>query len=59
MGRTAVYEYIDQQIIQDIPEQKGSNSVNFERLFQAGIKLIESGETTLQEIYAVVGIEGA
>ncbi|MGG4663806.1 ATPase, T2SS/T4P/T4SS family [Providencia vermicola] len=59
MGRTAVYEYIDQQIIQDLQEQQGRNIVNFERLFQAGIKLIESGETTLQEIYAIVGNEGA
>ncbi|EPL9571497.1 hypothetical protein MMK73_003604 [Providencia rettgeri] len=58
MGRTAVYEYIDQQIIQNLQEQQSPNIVCFERLFQAGIKLIESGETTLQEIYAIVGNGG-
>ncbi|WP_428846738.1 hypothetical protein [Providencia rettgeri] len=57
MGRTAVYEYIDQQILQDLQRQD-NNTVSFERLFQAGIKLVESGNTTLQEIYAIVGNEG-
>lgn len=56
MGRKAVYEYIGQETINNILlGEKPSNSTSFVSLFNAGIKLVESGETTLQEIYSVIG----
>lgn len=58
MGRTAIYEYINHQQIQKIRDQKDNNTANFESLFQAGIKLVESGETTLQEVYSIIGNGG-
>ncbi|WP_272666791.1 ATPase, T2SS/T4P/T4SS family [Providencia sp. PROV069] len=56
MGRTAVYEYIDQSNISEILTKNTlENQSNFVNLFNAGIELVEMSETTLQEIYSIIG----
>ncbi|CAK7065158.1 Flp pilus assembly complex ATPase component TadA [Providencia rettgeri] len=55
MGRTAIYEYIDQPKIGKLFSGQPSSIEGFDNLFKAGLTLVESGETTLQEIYSVIG----
>ncbi|ENU1226376.1 ATPase, T2SS/T4P/T4SS family [Providencia rettgeri] len=56
MGRTAVYEYIDHKNICEILTKNTlENPDNFINLFNAGIDLVERGETTIQEIYSIIG----
>lgn len=56
MGRIAIYEYIDQSNIYEIFKNNTlENPNNFVSLFDAGIECVEMGETTLQEIYSIIG----
>ena len=55
MGRTAIYESLDQDQLQNIFSGNNHYLDSFESLFQSGIKLIESSETTLNEVYSIVG----
>lgn len=55
MGRTAIYEYLDQTQLDFILKDNGDLADNFKNLFQAGLERVEAGETTLQEIYSVIG----
>ncbi|GAB1440623.1 hypothetical protein MASR2M36_34080 [Providencia sp.] len=57
MGRTAIYEYIDQKKINKLFCDNLNSLDEFDSLFKAGLKLVDSGETTLQEIYSIVGNE--
>ena len=55
MGRTAIYEYLHHDNLKNVFANQKICSSNFINLFQSGIKLIESGNTSLQEVYAIVG----
>ncbi|HEQ1857695.1 TPA: Flp pilus assembly complex ATPase component TadA [Providencia alcalifaciens] len=55
MGRTAIYEYLDQTQLDFILKDNGELTDNFKTLFQASLERVEAGETTLQEIYSVIG----
>ncbi|MGG4607866.1 ATPase, T2SS/T4P/T4SS family [Providencia sp. Me31A] len=57
MGRTAIYEYLDQKKIDNFFYGKLNVLDGFDNLFKAGLKLVSSGETTLQEIYSIIGHE--
>ncbi|HGN1706202.1 TPA: ATPase, T2SS/T4P/T4SS family [Providencia rettgeri] len=57
MGRTAIYEYLDQKKIDKLFCEKLNSLDGFDSLFKAGLKLVNSGETTLQEIYSIIGNE--
>lgn len=55
MGRTAVYEYIDSNTLKKIFTQNNDYLNSFTSLYQAGLNLVESGETTLQELFSITG----
>lgn len=55
IGRTAIYEYLEQDSLVDVFQHGKTSIANFEDLFENGLQLVESGETTLQELYSVVG----
>ncbi|MTC55353.1 MULTISPECIES: ATPase, T2SS/T4P/T4SS family [Providencia] len=57
MGRTAIYEYLSQQQLEQLFLKSNKPLSNFKFLFQSGLELIDSGETTLQELYSVIGTE--
>ncbi|MDD9341593.1 ATPase, T2SS/T4P/T4SS family [Providencia heimbachae] len=58
MGRTAIYESLYHEDLQNIFSGDVNNNNNFVSLLQSGIQLIDSGETNLQEVYATVGHGG-
>lgn len=55
MGRTAIYEYLGQDALTEIFQHGKQCITHFQTLFQDGLNLIEAGETTLQELYAITG----
>ncbi|ELX8378488.1 ATPase, T2SS/T4P/T4SS family [Providencia vermicola] len=55
MGRTAIYEYLEQNALSQIFHCEKNHTNHFQTLFQDGLHLIDSGETTLQELYSVIG----
>lgn len=55
MGRTAIYEYIVHDSLKTIFNGEKSSATKITTLFDSGLNLIESGETTLQELYSITG----
>jgi protein transport protein HofB len=55
MGRTAIYEHLDQTQLDFLLKDNGKLTDNFKSLFQASLERVEAGETTLQEVYSVIG----
>ena len=54
-GRTAIYEHLDQTQLDFLLKDNGKLTDNFKSLFQASLERVEAGETTLQEVYSVIG----
>lgn len=55
IGRTAIYEYLEQDSLIEVFQHGEASLSNFESLFENGLSLVEAGETTLQELYSIVG----
>ncbi|EKT55911.1 ATPase, T2SS/T4P/T4SS family [Providencia sneebia] len=55
MGRTAIYEHINGDAITSVFSSGKTGTPDFITLFQYGLNLVESGETTLQELYSITG----
>ena len=55
MGRTAIYEYLEQTQLDFIFKEGNKVPDNFKSLFQTSLERVDLGETTLQEIYSTIG----
>ncbi len=57
IGRIALYEYISHDEIEHLFAHRTRNQqeIHYETLFDFGLKLVEGGITTLQELYSMAG----